>query len=429
MIAASRQTLLANLVQQASAAVVLLALPNILGKADYAQTVFVGVLLSFMALADVGMSLVYGRLVPALIAQGDMESIRRWDASVLQMGLLASLAFAGFVSTVYWVRYEYSSGSILLALLPVAMYWTSFHVTRVTASGDFSEYRRAISVRSLASLLAIPMAAGLGLLGWFASQVAAAVLVLGYIGRRLLAPFGSIDWILLRKHVPEGLILCAITVMWMQLLNLGRLYASLRYSPEAVAHYGVAGAAYQFMAALIISAFLPVSVQVLGRFGRSDKDAFEFMGRILANAAWFVLTGTVLMVEIAPFALDLVFPSYHFDSWMLCGLLLGVAFYPFFILFGNCLVGKQKGRLYLALLVVGLAAGGLAAMVIDMFSWGQGAAWGQLLGLTIYTALLYGASRALFHKAAPATWNKAGKSLAGVCLFLAVYGAMRAFWI
>jgi O-antigen/teichoic acid export membrane protein len=429
MIAASRQTLLANLVQQASAAVLLLALPNILEKSAYAQTVFVGVLLSFMALADLGMSLVYGRLVPALIAQGDIESVRRWDASVLQMGLLASCVFAGLVSAVYWVRYEHSSGAILLALLPVAMYWVSFHVTRVTASGDFSEYRRAISVRSLASLLAIPMAAGLGLLGWFASQVAAALLVMGYIGRRLLASFGRVDWTLLRKHVPEGLTLCAITVMWMQLLNLGRLYASLRYPPEEVAHYGVAGAAYQFMAALVISAFLPVSVQVLGRFGRSDRDAFEFMGRILANAAWFVLAGTVLMVELAPFALELVFPSYHFDRGMLFGLLLGVAFYPFFILFGNCLVGKQKGRLYLALLVVGLAAGGLAAMVIDMFSWGQGAAWGQLLGLTIYTALLYGASRALFHEAAPETWNNAGKSLAGVCLFLAVYGATRAFWI
>ena len=429
MIAASRQTLLANLVQQASAAVLLLALPNILEKSAYAQTVFVSVLLSFMALADLGMSLVYGRLVPALITQGDMESVRRWDASVLQVGLLASFAFAGFVSAVYWVRYEYSGGAILLILLPVAMYWASFHVTRVTASGDFSEYRRAISVRSLASLLAIPMAAGLGLLGWFAGQVAAALLVLGYIGRRLLAPFGGVDWNLLRKNVPEGLILCAITVMWMQLLNLGRLYASLRYSPEEVAHYGVAGAAYQFMAALVISAFLPVSVQVLGRFGRSDRDAFEFMGRILANAAWFVLAGTVLMVELAPFALELVFPSYHFDRGMLFGLLLGVAFYPFFILFGNCLVGKQKGRLYLALLVVGLAAGGLAGMVIDMFSLGQGAAWGQLLGLTIYTALLYGASRALFHEAAPETWNNAGKSLAGVCLFLAVYGATRAFWI
>lgn len=429
MIAASRQTLLANLIQQACAAVVLLVLPNVLGKPAYAQTVFVAVLLSFIALADMGMSLVYGRLVPALIARGDNQDVRRWDSTVLQLGLISSLVFATVVSMLYWIKYEHGGGAVLLFMLPVAIYWASFHVTRVTASGDFSEYRRAISIRSVTSLLAIPMAAGFGLLGWFASQVVAAFLVLGYIGRRLLEPLGRVEWVLVRRHVPEGLILCAITVVWMQLLNLGRLYASVRYPPEAVAHYGVAGAAYQFMATLVISAFLPVSVEVLGRFGRSDKDAFEFMGQILTKAAWWVPAGTILVVEVAPFVLKRAFPSYSFDPWMLFALLLGVAFYPFFILFGNCLVGKQHGRVYLVLLILGLGAGAMGGVVIDRFFWGMGAAWGQLLGLTTYTVSLFFVSRALFGATAPAIWNRAGRSLVGAYFFLLVYAALRGSWI
>jgi hypothetical protein len=38
-------------------------------------------------------------------------------------------------------------------------------------------------------------------------------------------------------------------------------------------------------------------------------------------------------------------------------------------------------------------------------------------------------SRALFGATAPATWNRAGRSLVGAYFFLLVYAALRGSWV
>lgn len=429
MTASSRQTLLANLIQQVCAAVLLLTLPNLLDKAAYAQVVFVGVVLSFMALADLGLSQVYGRLVPALVAAGDAAAVQRWNASALAFGLITSMVFSLLAALMYWLKYGHAGYAVVLLCLPVSLYWASFHVTRMTVTGDFSEYRRAISIRAISSLLAIPLAFTFSLLGWFLSQVVAALLVLGYIGQRLLEPSGSVDWWLVRKHVPEGVLLCAITAAWLQLLNFGRLYASMLYPADAVAHYGVAGAAYQSLSTLLISAFLPVTVGVLGRFGRSDKEAFDYMSKVLAGSVWWILIGAFFVIEAAPNIFKFIFPAYRFDTWMLFALLAGVVFYPFLILFGNCLVGKKRGGVYLYLTIAGLLVCTIAATLIDAFFQGMGAAWGQLLGLMVYTFGLFLATRSSFGTAARETWRHMGGSLVGVSLLVLTYGGLRWGWV
>jgi len=428
MTAASRQTLLANLIQQVCAAVLLLVLPNMLDKTAYAEIVFVGVLLSFIALADMGLSLVYGRIVPALITQGDSAAVRRWDAAALEFGLLAAVVFSVLIAGMYWFRFGHAGQALLLLLLPVVSFWISFHVTRVTVTGDFSEYRRAIGIRSVASLLAIPMVAVFGLMGWFVSQLVAALLVMGYIGRSLLEPFGRVDWALVRRHIPEGLMLCAITVLWVQLLNFGRLYASLRYPVEAVAHYGVAGAAYQSLSTLLISAFLPISVGVLRRFGQSDQDAFSYTEKTLKRTVWWTACGALVAVEMAPLALDFFFPKYQFDAWMLFALLLGIVFYPFLILLGNCLVGKQRGGIYLALILSGLGVATVVSILVDWLAPGQGAAWGQLLGLLAYSLGLFLVVRSLFAEHAAGIWRRVGKMLFELIFLVLLYAGLRWGW-
>ena len=59
--ASSRQTLAANIAQQGSAAAMLLILPNVLTASAFAETVYVVVLLSFIAVADLGLNAVTGR--------------------------------------------------------------------------------------------------------------------------------------------------------------------------------------------------------------------------------------------------------------------------------------------------------------------------------------------------------------------------------
>lgn len=421
----SRQTIFANLIQQACAAALLLSLPNLLDKQEYAQTVFVGILLGFMALADFGLLLVYGRLVPALVTKGNALAIVRWDASVSVFGLLASIFFSLMIALIYWLKFRHGENAAMLSLLPIGLYWISFHISRTMAAGDFSEYQRAIGIRALASLLAIPMVAAAGLSAWFASQVVAALLVMGLIGRRLLEPIGRVDWVLVRSHIPEGLMLCVITAAWLQLLNFGRLYASLVYPAETVAHYGIMGAAYQSLSTLLISAFVPVSVGVLGRFGKSNSEALEFMRTVLARSVWWVLSGSILMTEAAPHALGFFFPDYRFEGNTLLALLLGLVFYPFFLLLGNCMVAKQKAGTYLLLISVALGVCLLVAGLIDLFFQGQGAAWGQLIGLVIFTCSLYLTARSLFGGRPHETWRYLGRCLMGVGFSAFLYAGLR----
>lgn len=429
MSASSRQTLLANLMQQGSAAILLLALPNLLDKTEYAQIVFVGVLLSFMALADLGLSLVYARLVPALIAAGDVAAVRSWDASVQAFGLVSSWVFSSLAALIYWLKYGHPEHAALLLFLPVGLYWASFHVARVSVKADFSEYRRIIGMRSVTSLLALPMVMAFGLLGWFVSQIVALLLVVAYVGRRFLDSFTRVDLGLVRRHVPEGLLLCGITATWLQLLNFGRLFASVRYSAESVAGYGVAGATYQSLSTLLISAFLPVTVGMLGRFGRGDKEAFDYMGKVLARSIWWVLIGTLVVIEMSPHVFVLIFPAYRFDAWMLFALLLGVVFYPFIILSGNCLVGKQRGGIYLLLILTCFIVSTMGALLIDRFFYGLGAAWGQLLGLICFAWGLHCVTRSLIAQTACEIWARMGRSLAGVTLLVIFYAWLRGLWV
>ncbi|WP_263770070.1 hypothetical protein [Propionivibrio soli] len=295
----------------------------------------------------------------------------------------------------------------------------------MTAACRFDEYRRAIGARSLTSLLAIPLAMVGGISGWFIGQVVAAMLVIVQIGRVLWQPMGRVDWVLLRRHLPEALQLCVVTVAWTQLLNFGRLYASMAYPAEAVAYYGVVGAAYQSISTLLISAFIPVSVGLLGRLGKNDQEAFVYMKDVLARTVWWVLAGTLVATELAIQVLGVVFPGYHFDMATLLGLLPGIALYPFFLLLGNCMVGKRKTLLYLLMITVALGVGLLVAHAVDVRFTQLGAAWGQLAGLVAFTSGLYLATRRLFGGVSSTVWDYLGSSLLGSCAVVGLFIGIR----
>ena len=62
----SKHTLLANVFNQGASIVIFLIVPNILTHEDYAQTIYISVLLSFLVVSDFGMSFVYSRKMPSV---------------------------------------------------------------------------------------------------------------------------------------------------------------------------------------------------------------------------------------------------------------------------------------------------------------------------------------------------------------------------
>lgn len=385
--ASSRQTLTANVAQQASAVAALLILPNILTASAFSETVFVAVVMSFIALADLGLSYVYNRIVPAMSGRGEDDSIDHWDRTICSFGLVTSLVFAAGVSASYFAKF----GSMLHALLlfPVAplVFLTSFYVSRVSCLGDFVSYRRMVIVRSLLALGILPLAFLWGVTGWFVGTLLAALLLLLY-SREAAIPFvNRIDWRLVRENLGEGLIRCGITVLWLQLLNVGRLYASTYYSHEQLASYGIAASAYQSLAALIIAAFLPVSVETLRRFGHGADDAMRYVHNVGEKVAPWILLCTIIVTEISQPLFRVIFPAYQLDPVMQASLLLGIIFYPFFIIWGNCLIGARRFLSYIFLILFGLATAWLVAAYFGSDT--RGAAIGQFIGLTAYSFSMY----------------------------------------
>lgn len=416
-----RQTLIANLAQQLSSLVLMLSLPNLIDKESYSKIVYVSVLLSFMVVSDLGMSLVYGRRVPALIAKGKMQLVRQWDSSVLGFGMFSTIVFSFVIMTLFWLKYRQIGYAIILMGIPVAVYWSSFIVSQLTVSQDFSQYRRVVTARSVLMLVIVPLAWAWNLLGWFIGQIVALTTVLFLIGRKLLTPFGRIRWRLIRIHILEGLTLAAVTAAWMQLLNFGRIYASFKYSAETLAHYGVAGAAYQSISALLISIFLPVTVGILSRFGHSDTAAIEYIGEMLTRTVWWTLFGGLVVAELAPHLLAILYPTYLFDRWMVYALLLGIVYYPFFLVFGNFLVGKHRAGLYLTIVCASLLVALVTGVCLDLVLQDRGGAWGQLCGLAVLPLALLLITRALYGHTAADRWRRATGDYFAVSGFVLVY--------
>ena len=389
MIKASRHTLLANVVQQFCAGLLLLFLPNILGKMDYAQVVFVSVLLSFIGFADAGMSQAYGRIVPSLLAQERHDEVRIWDATTLRFGLIFSCFYSLIIAFIFYHRYENITRALLLLPMPFIMFYYSFHITRFSSAGYFRQYRIVNSWRAVASLLAFPLVLMLGITGFFISNLLSAIIALFSIGKELFKPLGKPHWLLVKNHLPEGIILALTGVLWMTLMNFSRFYASISYKPEDIATYGIISAAGMSLLSLVVSLFIPVAVELRSRHAKSEIEAFEFVDTIISRSLPWMLAATLAAIITAPTFFRLCFPKYHIDSEILTANLLGIAFFSFLSVYANFLIARKQFFLYLLFVVISLTIGIISAFAIDNYFPIHGAAYGQLIGIIAYTILLF----------------------------------------
>ena len=93
------------------------------------------------------------------------------------------------------------------------------------------------------------------------------------------------------------------------------------------------------------------------------------------------------------------------------------------------MVGKKRGKEYLALILIALSMAVVVAILIDQFTPGAGAAWGQLFGLMGFAWLLHCVTRTLFAHAAPEIWVSTSKLLVVSTLFIILYAWMRKQYI
>jgi len=391
MLTASRQTLVANLFQQICAAILLLVLPNLLTKDAYAEIVFATVLLSFAALSDLGLSLVYGRIVPMLHQEGAKQKLKLWDENTLAFGLLASCIYAAIIAAIYYLKYGNFYHSLMLLWIPVLTLFWAFHIGRVSARGDFSAYRRVISWRALGTLLTIPSVWAFQLTGWFVGMIGACGLLWLRFARWIPRCRPKLHHPLITSHLKEAITLGVMTVIWMQLINFARLYASVQYVPDTLAHYGIMSAGFQSASTLIISIFLPFNVALLRSFSHGDRHALCYAYNVIKQAAPWIILLTALAIPTAILCLKLVFPDYEFEPQTVGMLLLPLMLHPYFIMAGGIFVGRKQPLQYVSIITGCMLLAFGSAYLFDCYlvTDHSGAVWGQLIGLSCFTLLLH----------------------------------------
>jgi O-antigen/teichoic acid export membrane protein len=424
----SRDTVVTNVVQQTTAILIFLVVPNVLPVTAFAEVTFVNVLLSFGILADCGMSFVYSRKMPSVYATGNETEIRKWNSSTFWTTIPGNTAFAVAVAAVYFLKYGNAATALLLISIPPLTAIVSFSIARLTVRADFSIYRTVNTFQAIARLVVIPLAYYLGLLGWFVAQVVTACATLLRIQRPIIQPRAAFDIGLVRAHLLEGALLVATTFLWFQLLYSGRLFASMYYPDDVIAAYGVFSSGYQVVASLVIAAFLPVTVQALKLCGDREKEAAQFIFRMIYLSVPVVFLLGVLTAEIAPYFFARFFPKYQVDPHVPRALIYSLFSFPVLVTLGNLFMGRRKNLHYLAILILSLGTN-WAVMGALMPSLGhRAAAVAQLVSVSLCALLMVLVSFYVFRDLIDGKAYKFLMIYGQLGLLISLYLAVRMLW-
>ncbi|MGG7073552.1 hypothetical protein U5B43_04740 [Campylobacter sp. 9BO] len=338
----SKYTLFANIVNQISSIIIFLIVPNIVIQDDYAQIIFILVLLSFLVISDFGMSFVYGRKMPSIYYNGDIKQIEAYNQTFFWFRLIMSFIGSIVVSTIYFLRYEDFLNSLALLCLNPLMVIISFSVSQYSAKEDFKFYQNINIKGAFARILIIPFVYFYGICGWIVAQIFASLIVLKTMKERVFLKHECFDIRLIRIHFREGVILLLLFFFWNQLLNSGRLFASFVFDGDLLAQYGLTNNAYSLFLNLVISVFLPVTVATLKIMETDARSAIRQLFDVTIRTSLFLSPLVILSIEISPFLFDIFFSKYTIDRDVLKYQLLSLMALPPVVTIGNIFQGLQN---------------------------------------------------------------------------------------
>ena len=158
----------------------------------------------------------------------------------------------------------------------------------------------------------------------------------------------------IKDNLREGIELSVKTFVWLQVLNFPRTYASLNYSHELIAQYGLVNSMYQVVVSLSLAIFVPVTVKTFKLFSKSDRLAFYYLKKVLKNTIPLFFIGSILLMFIVPEVVRILFPKYNIPFSMIGGYFGTVVFFPLFFIVGNIFTAKKQNIQYIFILLVSL---------------------------------------------------------------------------
>jgi hypothetical protein len=208
----SGRTITANAGQQVAAIAVFVSVPLFVTPAEFGHAVYAMTLMALIAVADLGLSLVYSRIAPGL-ATKDPKELLRVERTLLGFGLVSASLFGLGIAALHYREFLGAVDATLLGVAVVATFVSGFIASRASVRSDFTLYRNVILARSLGLVSAVPLSALVGITGWFMAQALASFFALAVAVRRMPLPRARFDLGFVGRHALEGLQLAAATAM------------------------------------------------------------------------------------------------------------------------------------------------------------------------------------------------------------------------
>lgn len=334
-----------------------LLLPNLLSVEHFAMIVYINILLYYTTFTDLGLTHVYGRKAPGMLAKGLEKDVVSFEDSIQYFWQISTFVFSICAS---WLLY-YKHGSLYLAaifgLIVNLTPLVTFYISKKVIRGGFVEYRRLTIARSLFTLIGLLGAYLASLTGWLWGMAAGIIALFIYARDKKIYqinwranPFSYIN------VVPEGIVLASLTMVWGTLLMSSRIYAAFISPDEIVALYGVVHSGFQVLSGAAIAMCLPVSRHIYFLCGKDKGDVFWFVCKVQMALAVIFTLGSIVVADAAPYLLEFFFIKYDFDPVMVKIVIMSTIAIPFLTSVGSVFIGYEMSKRYLVALSLVLAA-------------------------------------------------------------------------
>jgi len=336
----SSHTLKANIWTQFSGVAIMLTVPNLLSIEDYAKVVYITFLLSFVSLYDFGLVAVYNRLIPGLVLK-DINKVKEIESTLSRYLIVMSVLFSFVIALVYYNKYDnFIESSLIFIFVPISLL-VGFLIVRDIVREDYLPYYKNIRFQSIVKLIQIPLVYMFSIMGWFMSSLITNLSLLLRVLKRDIFK-SNYDFSFIKDNFREGIELSVKTFVWLQVLSFPRTFASLNYSDELIAQYGLVNSMYQVVVSLSLAIFVPVTVKTFKLFSKSDRLAFYYLKKVLKNTIPLFFVGTILLILIVPEVTKIMFPKYNIPFEMIVGYFGTVVLFPLFFVSGIIFTGIKK---------------------------------------------------------------------------------------
>jgi O-antigen/teichoic acid export membrane protein len=420
-------TVVTNIVQQATGILTFLILPNLLNVEDYGEVVYVGVLLSFLPFADLGFSFVYNKEMPVIYQKNNPSEIQMWNDSIFTFRFYSSILFSGIISLILFIKYHDVMAAICLFLACPLNVMFLFYASKCTAQADFAAYKKVLNFNSVVKLLVIPFVLLLSLRGWFVGQFSSSILSFVQVSRKQLPDKLRLSVILIKQHFIEAILLGLSGTLWYQLLGSGRFFASFMYPDTVLAQYGLLNSGYQIIASLTISAFVPQTVKIYKLLALNEEEAIEYVFNVITYALPIVFFLAVIVLEASPFVIKHLFPQYRIDPVILTGLMLSIVAYPIFLPLGSVLIGGKKTIPFLFIIVGAFSLNFMMVLYFNHFYSYRAPAIAQFVAAITYSVLNIILIFFLFNRSVKNKVLKVVKTYGSLSAMLIIYAGFKLY--